>query len=128
MSHLWVMLLALAVSGCASILGQSSWPVYVDSLHDECDFVVKNKFGLQVTSATTPKLLHLESGIGFFQKADYTLAFTLTDKRVLDVPVYAHLNRWYFGNILNVVGFFLVDPATGAMWRLPERVTVDCSR
>jgi len=59
--------LMLFNTGCASLLGQSSWPVYVDSVNGDCDFVVRNKYGLEVNTAITPKLLRLASGIGFFQ-------------------------------------------------------------
>ena len=122
-------LLILLNTGCASLLGQSSWPVYVDSVNGDCDFVVRNKYGLEVHSATTPKLLRLASGIGFFEKADYTLTFIRPDLSDFEIKLPAKINPWYYANIpvANVIGLGLVDPATGAMWSLPERMRVDCS-
>jgi hypothetical protein len=123
-------LLVLLNTGCASLLGQSSWPVYVDSVNSDCDFVVRNQYGLEVNTATTPKLLRLASGIGFFEKADYTLTFIRSDLSEFEIKLPAKINPWYYANIpmVNLIGLGLVDPATGAMWSLPNRVRVDCSK
>lgn len=36
------------------------------------------------------------------------------------VPVLFDLDGWYFGNILlgGIIGMLIVDPATGAMWKI----------
>jgi hypothetical protein len=40
------------------------------------------------------------------------------------VPLTADIDGWYFGNLLfgGLIGILIVDPATGAMWKLPENV------
>jgi hypothetical protein len=44
--------------------------------------------------------------------------------------VSAGLNGWYLGNLLfgGLVGLLVVDPATGAMFRLPEDATVNLTK
>jgi len=41
-------------------------------------------------------------------------------------PINSSVDGWYFGNILvgGLIGMLIVDPATGAMYNLPERVDV----
>ena len=43
--------------------------------------------------------------------------------------VTAGLNGWYFGNILigGLVGMLIVDPLTGAMYRMPATIHVDAT-
>lgn len=38
------------------------------------------------------------------------------------MPLQANLNPWYFGNLLfgGFIGFLIVDPATGAMWKIED--------
>lgn len=45
------------------------------------------------------------------------------------MPLSANLNGWYFGNILfgGPLGILIVDPASGAMWKLPESVNASLS-
>jgi len=48
------------------------------------------------------------------------------------VPVNYKINGWYFGNVLvgGLLGMLVVDPATGAMWKLdtpPIYVTLNKS-
>ena len=37
------------------------------------------------------------------------------------------LDAWYWGNILfgGLIGWFFVDPVTGAMYKLPERTSAN---
>ena len=41
----------------------------------------------------------------------------------------SEVDSWYFGNILfgGLIGMLIIDPATGAMWKLPENVSTDLS-
>jgi hypothetical protein len=114
----------LASSGCASIISQSAWPVYVQVEEGEADVTVKNANGLTVKTGKTPMLLRLESGRGWFKKADYVFTFSKPGYPDLTAILPATLNYWYLGNIFNALGFFTVDPATGAMWKLSETVSV----
>jgi hypothetical protein len=43
-----------------------------------------------------------------------------TDYDTRTVPIDFKLDGWYIGNIIfgGLIGFLIVDPATGAMWKL----------
>ena len=62
----------------------------------------------------------LKSGAGFFQKESYQVRFELAGYEVRSIPVECRVNGWYWGNILlgGVIGMLIVDPATGAMYKL----------
>jgi hypothetical protein len=118
--------IVLAASGCASVVSKTNWPVYVQAVEGETDFVIKNAYGLPVKTGKTPTPVMLPSGRGWFQKADYTVTFNKPGYQPLTVDLRAYLNNWYLGNIISfsVIGFFIADPATGAMWTLPDSVSV----
>jgi hypothetical protein len=117
-----VVLLALLPS-CASIVSKSDWPVAITSPQPGVPFTVKNSQGISVASGTTPSTITLKSGAGFFEGADYTVEATGHGS----VPVVSKLNGWYWGNLLfgGLIGMLIVDPATGAMWKLPETIQLN---
>lgn len=115
-----VALLALAClcSGCASIVSSSVWPVTVTA-NQPVEFTVVDKNGVRRETRTTPATLMLPSASGFFSSQTYTFESSLGTKTIS-----GNLNGWYFGNFIfgGLLGLLIVDPATGAMWRLPEMV------
>ena len=121
-------------TGCASMVSQSSWPVAIKSNPGGAIFTVTNKDGEKVHTGTTPSIVHLQSGAGFFDAETYTLHFakagyTKADIQEKTVTLGASLNYWYWGNILfgpfAPIGFLVVDPETGAMFKLSETLNVD---
>lgn len=119
--------LALAASGCASIVSKDTYAVTVDSYPQGATFAVRNENFDVVCTGTTPRSVFLESDSGFFKKAKYNIFFSLNGHENATVDFNASLDPWYFGNILfgGLIGMLIVDPATGAMWELDERVTVN---
>ncbi len=119
--------LALAASGCASIVSESNYPVRIDSYPQGATFAVRNENFDIVCTGTTPKTVFLESDSGFFKKAKYNIFFSLDGRENTTVDFNASIDPWYFGNILfgGLVGMLIVDPATGAMWELEKSVTVN---
>lgn len=77
-----------------------------------------------MASGTTPATVTLSSSFGYFQPAKYVVEFTR--KGVTQtVPINASINGWYFANLVSwgiIMGMLIVDPATGAMWRLDDSV------
>jgi hypothetical protein len=112
-------------SGCASIVSKSDWPVMVSSKPDGAVCTVQNKQGTVISKATTPTIFLLKSGDGFFRSASYTLRFEKEGYQPASTELSTGLNGWYWGNIIfgGLIGMLIVDPATGAMWRLDESVT-----
>ena len=114
---------ALALSsGCASIVSDSKYPVSINSNPSGANFLIKDKNGMVVHSGKTPEVVLLKAGAGYFSSATYSVYFKKKGygdvTRVLDTE----LDGWYIGNILfgGIIGFLIVDPITGAMWKLPE--------
>lgn len=80
----------------------------------------------------TPATVTLKSGAGFFSKAEYQVKISSPGFEEQVIPINFKLNGWYFGNLLigGVLGMLIVDPATGAMWKLetpPVNVTLNKS-
>lgn len=115
---------AVSLSGCASIVSKSQYNVAVSSLPEGAAFVIKDKSGVKVHRGVTPQTVTLSSGAGYFQGATYTVDFTKEGHQPAVETLDSSLNGWYWGNIVfgGLIGLLAVDPATGAMWKLDERV------
>lgn len=111
---------SVLTSSCASIVSKSSYPISINSAPSEAQVVIKNKKGIKVYSGQTPTTLKLKSGSGFFGKASYQVTFTKEGFNTKTVPVEFKLDGWYFGNLLlgGFLGMLIIDPATGAMYKL----------
>ena len=121
------LLLAAAVlltSGCASIVSKSSYPVTIYSTPPNARISITDKRGKEVYQGAAPATVNLKASSGFFSKAFYQVTFELPgyDRRL--VPINYKLDGWYFGNILfgGLIGMLIVDPATGAMFKLDTPV------
>ena len=113
---------AVVLAGCASIVSKSEYPVAITSNPIGADFVVKRDNGVPVASGVTPATITLAASDGYFKPAKYTVEFRRKGV-VQSVPLTAKIDGWYFGNLLFggvIIGMLIVDPATGAMWRLND--------
>lgn len=113
---------AVVLAGCASIVSKSEYPVAITSNPIGADFVVKRDNGVPVASGVTPATIVLPASEGYFQPAKYSIEFRRKGA-VQTVPLTAKIDGWYFGNLLFggvIIGMLIVDPATGAMWRLND--------
>ena len=108
------------LSSCASIVSHSSWPVDLRSTPSGAAVTITNRKGVEVFKGVTPSLVTLKSGAGFFKKESYTLRFQMDGYAGREIPLECKVNGWYWGNILfgGWVGWLIVDPATGAMYKL----------
>ena len=116
-------------SSCATIFGKSSYPVSINSNPSGATVSITDKKGKEVYKGASPATVILKSGAGFFSKAEYQVKISSTNYAEQIFPVNYKLNGWYFGNLLigGVLGMLIVDPATGAMWKLdtpPINVTL----
>jgi hypothetical protein len=115
--------LAFLMTSCASIVSKSEYPVSFTSNPAGCKVLVK-KNGMVIHQGVTPSMVTLSASEGYFTPAKYQVEFTKKGAPTLTVPLTADIDGWYFGNILfgGLIGMLIVDPATGAMWKLPENV------
>lgn len=111
--------------GCATIVSRSNYPVTVSSNPTGAVFTVKDKHGIVVYTASTPTTIKLKAGDGsYFGKSSYLFSFDKEGYRPTVSTLSADLDGWYIGNIFigGLIGFLIVDPLTGSMYRLRKQV------
>jgi hypothetical protein len=120
--------IALSLSGCYTIGKKGDDDVNVKSTKDGIAFEVLDKNNNVVAKGTTPTVVQLKPN-GF--NGEYTLQFKNTAgetkrqsvKGEFDVDVMYIIGDWLlFGGI-----GFIVDAATGKMFKLPETITLQVS-
>lgn len=117
---------AVVFSGCASIVSKSEYAVAINSNPDAARFSITNRAGQKIHSGVTPASINLKSSSGYFKGETYTIELEKEGYSPKTYTLTSSVNGWYFGNILfgGLIGMLIVDPATGAMYKLPERVDV----
>lgn len=117
------LMLVIVLSSCASIVSKSNWPFSIDSSPDHADVSITNKKGVEVFHGKTPAGMSLKSGSGYFGKESYVITLSMEGYETKKVNLECKLNGWYFGNLLigGLIGMLIVDPATGAMYRLETK-------
>jgi len=110
------------LSSCASIVSKSRWPLSINSTPSKAKVEIRDKHGVTIYSGQTPTVVSLKSGAGFFTKQSYVITFKLDGYDDRTIPVDCTINGWYFGNLIfgGLIGLLIVDPATGAMYRLEQ--------
>lgn len=125
------LLLALAsawlLSGCASIVGDQSQDVAIQTWPQGVRFVVQDETGRAVAEGITPKTVSLLKSDGsYFGKKKYTLQLERDGYVPQTIPLEERANLWYLlGNIPlgGIPGWLIVDPFNGGMYNIhPERV------
>ncbi|MNZ63793.1 hypothetical protein D3C78_819470 [compost metagenome] len=113
-------LLVLASAGCASIVSESRYPVRVTS-NVPAEFEIRNEDGETVHTGTTPAQVSLDSASGYMDGETYTVEYHAPGYQKAFSTIQSSINGWYWGNIGfgGLIGWFLVDPSTGAMFKLP---------
>lgn len=116
----FLMFAPLFITSCASIFGKSSYPVSINTNPNGANISITDKKGKEVYKGQSPATVTLKSGAGFFSKAEYQVKISANGYAEQIVPVIYKLNGWYFGNLLigGFLGMLIIDPATGAMWKL----------
>ena len=120
----------LSLHGCASIVGESEYPVAVLSAPEGASFEIRNRSGQIVHTGNAPSTVTLKSGKGYFSGQTYTLLFKKDGYSDRTVTLDSDISGWYWGNILfgGLIGMLIVDPATGAMYKLPESISADMGK
>ena len=123
--YLSILTLSLLTS-CASILSTSTYPVVFDSSPSGAEVTIRDGVGNAIFKGKTPTTLTLSASEGFWNRANYTVEARMPGYNPGLATLDARLDGWYFGNIIfgGLLGILIVDPATGAMWKLDRRVTV----
>jgi hypothetical protein len=107
---------------CASIVSKSYYPLSINSTPSEANFTILNNKSQVFFTGKTPQVVELKASSGYFKKATYMIRFELDGYDSKIIPVTSTLDGWYFGNIVfgGLIGLLVVDPATGAMFKLNQ--------
>jgi len=110
------------VVGCATIMGKSSpESLNVRSAPDQASVVITDESGTKIFEGKTPTVLSLEKKKGYFSGKKYNVKISKVGYAEQTVTVDTRVNGWYIGGNLilgGLIGWLIVDPATGAMWTL----------
>ena len=118
---------AFFLTGCASIVGQSVFPLSINSNPNGANILVTDETGKQMFAGTTPANVTLTAGEAYFHAKKYHITFSKEGYADQYAEVRAEISGWYFGNILfgGLIGLLIVDPLTGKMWKLPKDVNAN---
>lgn len=119
------LLFASAVlTGCATIMGNSApETLNVRSTPDQATIFISDEAGTKIYEGKTPTTLPLEKKRGYFSGKKYTVNIKKEGFSEHTVSVDTKVNGWYVaGNLVfgGLIGWLIVDPATGAMWTLDK--------
>jgi hypothetical protein len=119
-----VLVPAVLLMSCATIIGKSSpETLNVRSTPDQACVVITDETGVKIYEGKTPTILTLEKKKGYFSGKSYKVTVTKEGFRDRRFTVDTEIGGWYLaGNLLfgGLIGWLIVDPATGAMWTLSK--------
>ncbi len=114
----------LLINGCATIFGwQKPELVNIRSTPDEAKVVITDESGTKIYEGTTPANVTLKKKKGFFSGKSYNVTVKKDGFTDRTFSIDTQVNGWYIGgNIVfgGLIGWLIVDPATGAMWTFDQ--------
>ena len=121
-----VIVSVVGILGCATIITDSYQMISVTSAPSGAEVSIYNRANYPIASGKTPMRAHLDKGAGFFSAERYRLEINKAGYQPVQASITARPSGWYLaGNVVfgGLIGWLIVDPATGAMWVLtPEHV------
>lgn len=116
----------VVTTGCASIVSHTRYPVTVDA-ESSGRLIVEDHQGTTYYEGPPPADLTLPASDGYFQSALYRATLYPDDGSRISRPFGGQIDLWYLGNVVfgGYIGFLIVDPATGAMWRIEPTIQLD---
>ncbi|PKH20235.1 hypothetical protein CIG19_18975 [Enterobacterales bacterium CwR94] len=122
-----VFLSVFALSGCATIVGDKTQLVQINSQPPGASFQIKDETGRIVSQGTTPQGVTLAKSDGsYFGKKAYQITFSKDGFQPVTLPIKSSVNGWYIGgNIVfgGLIGWLVVDPFNGGMYNLNPKET-----
>lgn len=125
-ASMMILLPFFLTQGCASIVTGNSQLIGINSNPDQAKITIKDEKNQIVYQGTTPTSVDLKKGDGYFHGKNYTVEIAKEGYSGQAVTIKSSVGGWYLlGNIVvgGLIGWFIVDPLTGAMWTLsPENI------
>jgi hypothetical protein len=122
-------LLCFFISGCATLMSGEYQRVTIQSNPSEASIRILNSDGMDIYNSRTPAATVLKKGNGFLQGAKYMVILEKEGYKKQRIVLRSTANGWYllgnfFFGVGGLIGWLVVDPATGAMWSLsPDKVS-----
>lgn len=125
-----IVLGVLGLVGCATIVGDKTQLLSINSSPEGAEVCVTDETGQQVFKGQTPTTVVLQKADGtYFGGKDYTVSISKEGHETQTAQVVSGPNGWYVGgNFIfgGLIGWLIVDPLSGAMWTLsPETVNLN---
>jgi hypothetical protein len=114
------------LSGCATLFAPTKWPLKIDTKPEGAWVRVIDRSGEIKFQGTTPVTVFLPAGRFYFKRESYTVRLNMAGVEEKNIHVGCVTNTYYWLNFLwgGIIGFLLIDPATGAMYQL-DRESID---
>jgi hypothetical protein len=122
-SMLLSFIVGVILTGCATIFGKSGpQAISIESDPTQAKVVIMTaKQHEKVYEGSTPAKVRLEKKEGYFSGRRYEVTISKPGYEDATVFISPRLGGWYLaGNLVfgGLIGWLIVDPATGAMWNL----------
>ena len=116
---LTMVLTTVMLTSCASMFSKSQYNVSINSNPTNQDFEITGENGRVIRTGTTPSVVQLKSGSGYFQSATYYVVYKTGERSIIN----SSYTPIHLLNLLVPLGGFIwggliIDPITGAMWNL----------
>jgi len=111
------------LSGCASIVSKSDYPVNISSQPPGAKISITNSTGRTIYTGQTPTTVNLKANAGYFKGENYTVTFKKKGHETRTAQINRGVDGWYIGGNFffgGLIGWLIIDPATGAMWTLSD--------
>ena len=116
-----ITLLVVSLSGCATLVSKSKYPVTINSTPDGTNITIVDRSDQTIFIGKTPTTVTLKAGHEFFQKATYRITFDKDGYTKQIVGIEGELDNWYIGN-------FCVGGVGFNSYRSPVRIDVEIGR
>jgi hypothetical protein len=118
---MFILCVAFSLMSCATIIGKNSELLNIRSTPEQAQIIVADEAGIKIFEGKTPTILTLQKKKGYFSGKKFNITISKEGFRDHVITVDTKLSGWYLGGNLifgGLIGWFIVDPATGAMWTL----------
>jgi len=124
-----VLAIAGMLVGCATIFGKGGpAQLSIRSTPEGATVLVVDEAGVTAFEGNTPTVVQLVKKKGYMKGKDYTITISKDGYQQQVIIVDTKANGWYIGGNIafgGLIGWLIVDPLTGAMWKLdPKEIDV----